>query len=290
MKARLAFDGDNLQVKRFTTNLLGGSATGTMQFEGRKKAVRVAVEGKNVLLERWYSERRQEVPFDAGPMAITASLRASGNSIRDLAKSMTGLVRISMGPGIYASQKAGDAEALMVAFSKKESAGRIVFECAAADLPFMQGRATGNEIVGARSDVSRLLTSGYVSMRDEAVDLRGRVRPKPGMGVGLSAIDGDIRITGKMRSIKVTLDPAGKPRAAVRIGAAVLTLGLSLAGSAVANAAREDSDPCAAVFNKTVRRSLSPNGGVVLRGAAHSVALLDGNLIPRIAHVCASNE
>ena len=108
---------------------------------------------------------------------------------------------------------------------------RDELEDSAADLPFTQGRATGNAIVGARSDASRLLTSGYVSMRDEAVDLRGRVRPKPGMGVGLSAIDGDIRIAGKMRAMKVTLDPAGKPRAAVRIGAAVLTLGLSLAGA-----------------------------------------------------------
>ncbi len=45
-------------------------------------------------------------------MAITASLVAAGNSLRDLSKSMTGPVTISMGPGIYASQKAGDAEAV----------------------------------------------------------------------------------------------------------------------------------------------------------------------------------
>ncbi len=249
-KASMAFDGDNLQVKRFTTDLLGGSATGTMQFLGRKKEVHVTVEGRNVLLERWFKERRSEVPFDAGPMTITATLRATGNSLRDLAKSTTGPVTIRMGPGVYASQKAGDAEAMMAAFSTKDSAGRIVFECAAADLPFLQGRATGNAIVGARSDVSRLLTSGYVSMRDEAVDLRGRVRSKPGMSVGLSAIDGDIRIAGKIRAMKVTLDPAAKPKAAMRAGAAILTLGLSLAGSAIANAAREDSDPCAAVFSK----------------------------------------
>jgi hypothetical protein len=181
-------------------------------------------------------------------MAITASISGTGNSMRDLAKSMTGPVTIRMGPGVYASQKAGDAEAMMAVFSKKDSAGRIAFECAGAELPFMQGRATGDAIVGARSDVSRLLTSGYVSLRDAVVDLHGRVRPKPGMGVGLSAIVGDIRIAGNMRALKVTLDPAGKPGAAMRAGAAIATLGLSLAGSAIANAAREDSDPCAAVF------------------------------------------
>ena len=247
-RASMAFEGDKLQVRSFTTNLLGGSAKGTMRFEGRKKDVRVNFEGTGLLLERWFKDRGREIAFTGGAMAITASLGATGDSLRDLAKSITGPVTIRMGPGAYASQKAGDAEAMMAVFSKKDSTGRIAFECAGADLPFMQGRATRDAIVGARSDVSRLLTSGYVSLRDEAVDLHGRVRPKPGMGVGLSSIVGDIRIAGKMRALKVTLDPAGKPGAALRAGAAIATLGLSLAGSAVANAAREDVDPCEAVF------------------------------------------
>jgi len=249
-RASMAYEGDKLQVRSFTTNLLGGSATGTMRFDGRKKEARFNIEGTSLLLERWFKERHREVPFTGGPMAITASLSTAGNSMRDLARSATGPVTIRMGPGVYVSQKAGDAEAMMAVFSKKDSTGRIAFECAGAELAFMQGRAAGDAVVGVRTDVSRLLASGYVSLRDEAVDVHGRVRPKPGMGVGLSAIVGDIRIAGKMHALKVTLDPAGKPGAALRAGAAIATLGLSLAGSALANAAREDTDPCAAVFAK----------------------------------------
>src|SRR6185295_13349749 len=125
-------------------------------------------------------------------------------------------------------------------FSKKDSKGNIAFECAAADLPFVQGRATGAAIVGARSDMSRLLTSGYVSLHDVEVDLRGRVQPKPGASVGLAAIVGDIRISGNIRAMKTSFDPAGKAGAAARAGLAVATLGLSLGASAMANAARED--------------------------------------------------
>lgn len=249
-KANMAFDGDRLEIRHFTTSLLGGSATGTVRFEGRKRQVRAEVQGKNLLLERWFKERGREIPFTGGPMSVTASIVASGKSMRDLAKSMTGPVTIRMGPGVYTSQKAGDAEAMMVAFSRKDSTGRIAFECAGADLPFKDGLASGNAIVGARSDVSRLLTSGHVSFRDETVDLRGRVRPKPGLGVGLAAIAGDIRISGKIRAMKVTLDPAAKPAVVARAGAAILTLGLSLAGKAVANATREDDRPCEEVFSK----------------------------------------
>ena len=184
-------------------------------------------------------------------MAITASLSATGNSMRDLSRSLTGPVTIRMGPGVYASQKAGDAEAMMVAFSKQGSSGRIAFECAGAALPFVQGRAAANNLIGMRSDVSRLLTSGYVSLRGKDVDLRGRLRPKPGLGLGLSAVAGEIRIAGPIRAMKVTLDPAARGKAVARTGAAIATFGLSLFGSAIANAGREDSDPCEAVFAKS---------------------------------------
>ena len=254
-KVSMAFEGDTLHVRKFTTNLLGGSATGTMQFEGRKKETRIHFEGTGLLLERWFKERQRDIPFTGGPMAVTASIVGTGNSMREIAGSMTGPVSIRMGPGVWALQKAGDAEALMVAFSKKNSTGNIAFECASAELSFLQGRATGDAIVGARSDVSRLLTSGYISLRDETLDLRGSVRPKPGMGVGFAAIDGDIRIAGKIRKMKASLDPAGKPAGVVRAGVAIATLGLSLAGSAAANAAREDSDPCADVFSGGARQS-----------------------------------
>jgi AsmA family/AsmA-like C-terminal region len=250
VKADMAFDDDKLHIRKYTANLLGGSAFGTMQLEGVKKTVKVSFEGKDLLLERWFKERGRTLPFTGGPMAITANLDAYGNSMRDLSKTLNGPIDIRMGPGVYASQKAGDAEAVMLAFSKKDSTGRIDFECASGHLPFVQGVASGEAIVGARSDVMRLLTSGHVSYLDNSVDLHGRLRPKPGSGVGLAAIAGDIRIGGNMRALKTTLDPASTPKAVVRAGVAVATLGLSLAGSVAANNAREDTDPCEAVTSR----------------------------------------
>ena len=250
VKADMAFDGDKLHIRKYAANLLGGSASGTMQFEGAKQAVQLTLEGKDLLLERWFKERGRATPFTGGPMAITAKLGSTGGSMRDLSKSVTGLIDIRMGPGILASQKAGDAEAVMLAFSKKDSTGRIDFECAGAHLPFVKGIASGDGIVGARTDFMRLLASGHVSYVDNSVELLGRLRPKPGSGVGLASIAGDIRIGGNLRAIKTTLDPASAGKAAVRAGVAVATLGLSLAGGVAANNARADTDPCEAVFAK----------------------------------------
>ena len=248
VKADMTFDDDILEVKSFTANLLGGSAKAAMHFEGSKKAVRVNVDGTHLLLERWFKERGSDAPFTGGPMAISARLAAAGDSMRDLSKVMTGTVAVRMGPGVYVSQEAGNAEAKMVSFSKKDSTGGIAFECASGELPFTQGRAAGSAIIGARSHLTRLLTSGHVSMREVAVDLRGRLRKKPGLGPGYADIAKDLRISGNMRNMKVTLDPADAGKRTLRAGAAVATLGLSLAAASAADSGRGDVDPCAAVF------------------------------------------
>ena len=253
VKADMTFDDDILEVKTFTANLLGGSAKGAMHFEGRKKAVQVNVEGTHLLLERWFKERGSNAKFTGGPMAITAKLAATGESLRDLSKVMNGTIAVRMGPGTYVSQKAGDAEAKMVSFSDKGSAGGIAFECASGVLPFTHGLAVGNAIIGARSHLTRLLTSGHVSMRDVAVDLRGRLRKKPGLGTGYADIAKDIRIAGNLRNMKVSLDPADAGKRTLRAGAAIATLGLSLAASSAADAGQGDVDPCAAVFEAAHR-------------------------------------
>jgi hypothetical protein len=175
------------------------------------------------------------------------SLDMHGDTWRDLAASVTGPFTIRMGPGVYGRQAAGDWEALMVAFSKKDSTGAIEFECAAANLRFENGVAKGDSLVGARSTVSRLITSGVIDMREEHVDLRGQLRPKPGSGVGLAAIADDLQIEGPLRKMRVRLDPAKKPQAIAKGIAAIVTGGLTLLGNAASNSAREDTDPCGVV-------------------------------------------
>ncbi len=246
--AHAVFEGDLLHLKPFTAELLGGSATGAMDFDGSRKQVHVDVTAKQMLLERWLRERHRSNAFTGGPMKIRAVVTATGNSMKQLAASMTGPVSIAMGPGLYASQVAGDWEARMVHFSKKESTGGIEFECVAAALPFVNGRAKGEHIVGARSRESRLLTSGDIDFRSETLDLRGAVQPKPDEGVGLSTIAGDIMIAGPMRKMKVKLDPASTPGVIAKAGAAIATLGLSAAASAAANSSTSRPDPCDAVF------------------------------------------
>ena len=249
VKARIGLASDRLSVNPFAVELLGGSATGTLLFEGRKKSVRVNFDGTNLLLERWFRERGRKIAFTGGPMKVKATFTTAGATMKELAASITGPVTIRMGPGAWASEKAAHAEDVMVsAFSGKNSAA-IDFECIGATLPFVSGRATAKALVGARTTMADLLTAGYIDFREETLDLRGRVRPKTGT-VGLASIAGDIKITGKLRAPHASLDPVGTPAALARGAAAIATVGLSLVATASADAAQaRKNDPCELVFN-----------------------------------------
>jgi uncharacterized protein involved in outer membrane biogenesis len=249
---RATIDGNRLALDPFHAQALGGKVEGTMALDGAHKSVDLALTGSDVLLERWFRERHRPVHFRGGPMKIRAKIHANGESMKALAASMTGPVSILMGPGVYDSKIAGDWEARMVNFAA-DSKQEIDFECVGAALPFVSGRAQGKDIVGARSRESRLLTSGDIDLREESVDLKGRVRPKPGAGVGLSTIADDIQIAGKIRHMKVRLDPESKPKAIAKGALAIATAGISAVATAASNDEAPDPDPCEKVFSRKGR-------------------------------------
>ncbi|MEO5677133.1 MAG: AsmA family protein [Usitatibacter sp.] len=252
LRMKAAYADDRFDIGSFATEMLGGTATGSILLEGRKKGVRLSFDGANLLLERWFKERGSVIPFTGGPLKVTTRLTASGNSMRELAASITGPFNARMGPGRLASERAGEAEAKMTkAFSGKES-NEIQFECASFALPFKAGRATASPLVGARTNASSLITSGFIDMRAQELDLRGRLRGRSG-AVGLAAIAGDVKITGAIRKPKMALDETATPKTIARGVAAIATLGLSALGTARADSEEaRRNDPCEAVFVTTL--------------------------------------
>ena len=258
LKMKAAYTDDRFDIATFATELLGGAATGRILLEGRKKGVRVQFDGTNLLLERWFKERGSTIAFTGGPMKVSARLTSSGNSMRELAAAITGPFNVRMGPGRLASERAGAAEAKMTnAFSGKESR-EIDFECASFALPFKAGRASASPLIGARTTASTLLTEGFVDLRVQELDLRGRLRGKSAK-VGLAAIAGDVKITGPVRKPRMTLDETATPKTLLRGAAAIATLGLSAVGTAIADSEEgRRNDPCEAVFVTKLPLSAAP--------------------------------
>ena len=244
-RAHTTFDGDRMSVSPFTAETLGGSASGSLLFEGRRKSVKVSFSGSRLLLERWFGERGSKIPLTGGPMRVEARFDTAGDSMKALAAAITGTIAIRMGPAVWASPKAGEAERKMTHAFAGKADDAIRFDCVGATMPFKDGVATADPIVGFRTTASDLITRGTIDMRAETLELRGRLRPRAGT-VGWSAVAGDMLIEGPIRKPHMAMDPAAAPAAVARGAAALATLGLSIVGTSAHDAAESKAnDPCA---------------------------------------------
>jgi hypothetical protein len=165
--------------------------------------------------------------------------------MRDLAATATGPITLRMGPGAWHSKRAGETESLMTNAFASEGAEQVQFECVSAVLPFKSGLAKGRQLVGFKTATSELVTSGSIDLRDESLDLHGRVRAQKGVTLGLANIAGDVKIGGTFTKLGMSIDPESTPGIVARAGAAIATLGLSVVGTALLDkAAAEGEDPC----------------------------------------------
>ncbi|HYC37922.1 MAG TPA: AsmA family protein [Usitatibacter sp.] len=248
VRAKVGYGDGRLEVKPFAAEMLGGTARGALRLDGRKKTIAVDLDGEGLLLERWFRERGSKVPFQGGPMMVKARLHLAGDTYRDLAASVTGRFTARMGKGSWKSERAGEYEEVMVRALQPKDGEDIEFVCAAVDLDFKSGRASGRDIVAARSDVSQLITSGHVDFRAETLDLRGKVISRSGLRVGLGSIASEVQVHGRLARPKMQLDPDAKPAVIARAGAAIATAGVSLLGSSLVDVAESQKDPCKEVL------------------------------------------
>ncbi|MEO7743743.1 MAG: AsmA family protein [Usitatibacter sp.] len=248
VKTRMTFGDGRMEMAPFAADMLGGAAKGAFAFDSNRKSIRFDLDGDNLLLERWFHERGRKIPFTGGPMKVHARLSLAGGTYREMAASVTGPFTVRMGSGRWESQRAGEVEEIMVRALQPKDGQAIQLQCASADLEFKSGRASGKNIIGARSDVSQLLTSGHVDFRDESIDLRGNVYARSGVRIGLASIASDVQIAGTLAKPTLQLDPNATPAVLARAGAAIASAGATLIGGALVDALEAKNDPCEKVF------------------------------------------
>ncbi|GAA4033510.1 AsmA family protein [Actimicrobium antarcticum] len=251
VSTRMLLDGDQLHVSAIKAGLLDGHASADLTLSAPSRQAHLDLQLHDVSLQKWIVATGHAAPLTGGPIQLTAVVDASGDSMKEMAASLTGPVSIRLGPAVITSRTGAEAEALLTGliplFSVRDE-NRIQLDCVGANLAFARGRASADQLVGARSQASQLLTGGAIDLRQQTLDLRGRVRARSGISLGLSALAGDVSITGPLVKPQIKLDPVGTPSALGRLGAAIVTGGLSIVGTALWDGANPGTDPCKAVF------------------------------------------
>ena len=244
-----------LQANAIRAQMLGGTVSGTLHLIGADQSARLNLQLHNVSLHDGLRAMGKTTPLSGGTMQLNAMVQARGESMKALAATLTGPVTITLGPTRIATAAGAHSEEMLTGFlpyfsargSAHGSAG-IHMECASATLPFQAGRAAASPLIGVRSDASELLTAGNLDLRTQTLDLRGRVRSRSGLSLGVSAFGGDIRVSGLLLHPRAKLDPAGTPGAVARIAAAIATAGLSVIGTALWDHVHPGANPCEVVL------------------------------------------
>ncbi len=256
MAADLRLNGGRLTLKPFRTGLAGGTIEGYVSLDatGKVPAVLMNMTARQVEIGKLGNHKI----MSGGKSDLKVSLKGQGESLRTLMASLTGETVLSVGEGKIQNKAvnwaAGDllfqVMGALNPMAKNEDTTSL--SCAAARFTILNGIATTDKGIAARTDKVDVVGSGTVDLQSENLDLGIRPNPREGVGLSLSSpIAGMTRIRGTLAHPAVGIDTEGTLRTAASIGAAAATGGLSLLGEKLVDKVTGDADPCRTALGQT---------------------------------------
>jgi uncharacterized protein involved in outer membrane biogenesis len=243
VKMQAHLQPDQLRVPTFSANFLGGATTADALFTAHDRRVKLNLKASGISIEQWRTLLNKPLLLSGGPLGVNASVSANGTSMNQLAATLSGPVSLRMGRAVVRSSRASDAESLLTGLVPAlagKRADHMDVVCIVASLPFENGRAKAASIAGARTESSQLLTDGTIDLRDQTLDLHGRVTGVNGQ-FGASMLVGDVNISGKLVKPRFRIDARGLFGTAARVGAAILSVGLTAVGQTLWDANADDA-------------------------------------------------
>jgi len=194
---------------------------------------------------------------------LQVDLKANGSSVRSLMAGLDGKIFIDTGHGIIDNDKLSKAigswavsglSMIDPGFSQREN---TVLKCMVVNVPVKNGIMSINDSVAAETGVLNLVVNGDVNLKTEGLDLGFDTQPH-GVGTGVAkTATGLVRMGGTLADPSVKMSLAGAGKAALKVGAAIATGGLSLIGDAVLNEATKDANPCLTAKGEAPKTSSS---------------------------------
>jgi len=252
LKARALLQGGKLDVQPFSATVGGGPVSGRLTLDAsRPKAptLSLALDGKGVSMERVAGATGNAGSVTGGSTDLALHLDGPGESLARFVGGGNGELRIVMGPA-RASGAALDAGggAISSILDKANPFRRTDpytdLRCAVVRLPVRDGIATSRRTIAYETAKVNMVMAGTINLQTEGLDLALRPNVKEGIGIGAGALSELVRVTGTLSDPSIGIDTLGSARAALSVGGAILTAGLSLLGEAAYSKVTADPHPC----------------------------------------------
>ncbi len=248
---RAKLKGGRLDVQPLGARVGGGTVGGSLAVDaapGRASSIALDVRGRDIKLGELAAATGRKATLSGGSTDLGIALRGPGESTRRFMAGADGELRIVVGPMRVSGlnlEAGGDALSgvLDAAMPGRRREPYTDVRCAVVRLPVRNGVATSNRSIAYETSKVNLVAAGTIDFRSEALDLAIRPTVKEGLGIGAMSLAELVKVTGTLANPSIGLDTLGSAKAALTVGGAVLTGGLSLLGQSLLSRTG-DQAPC----------------------------------------------
>ena len=249
---------DRLEIRPFgITGVRGGNITGELVLDSEVNPPRLdaTLHATDMKLLAGASEGQD--PATLPTSNVDMELRGAGLTRREMASSLDGRVRFSVGPGKLAPA----AYSLIVSdfitelfralnpYSEKQEFTEL--ECAVLAADIVSGQVTLEPVVFHTRQLT-IISGGKINLDDERLDVTFNTKQRKGLGLSASdLVNPFIKVGGTLAKPSLQLDPAGT---VVKGGIAVATGGLSILASSLVDRYFSSKDPCGDALKEIEKR------------------------------------
>jgi hypothetical protein len=233
----------------------------------------VNLDGHGIDLSKLAAAVGQARVTSGGSTDVAVNLSGPGGSLHRFAGGANGELRVVIGP---ARMKGGALDAggggvlnhiLDKADPFRQSDPSTDLKCAVVRLPIRNGIATSRRTIAYETTKVNMVVAGTINLGTEALDLAIRPTAKEGLGIGAVNLAELVRVTGTISRPEVGIDTVASAKAAVSVGGAIATGGISLLADSLFSKGTADRTPCqsalaegATVQNRADKPSRGPVG------------------------------
>ncbi len=207
---------------------------------------RLSVDGKDLVLgtRAKTEEELQQLPL----LELRAELTANGETVRELAGSVDGYLRLVGGAGrvpsgslsFFTQDFATELINAINPFTKSEPFTRV--DCAVILLHFDEGVVEGKPVFVQQTDKLRITANANVDLTTEKIEVDFKMTPQKGLGLSItSLVNPYVKLTGTLGKPSLVLDAES---VLIEGGVAVATAGLSILAKGVKDRFFSGKDPC----------------------------------------------
>ncbi len=235
LRASIQMHGDAIDIPNFTFQM--GSSSADMQLTLSKlssSAPALSSKGvtKNFTLENLLARIDPSSKVSGGNMKLAFDLKASGDSLHQMAESANGKIQLSIEQAKMGSNFLNDAGDFVVTLLDsmnplRQKTNETTLECAVAYVPINNGQISIANSVGLETDRLNVVLAGSINLKTERVDLTIDPREKSGITTGID-LAGLVKMGGTLMQPKAAINQAGLVNSAVSIGLGILTGGATI--------------------------------------------------------------